>query len=147
MKISTKIRYGLRAMIDLGMFQNAGPVLVKSIADRQQISKKYLDNLLMGLKSAGLVRSIRGAKGGYVLAKPMEKITVEDILIALEGPPAFVDCVKDPTCCRRSDGCVAFEFWSQVSETIEELLRKTTIAELVVKQKKMLEQKAVMYYL
>jgi len=147
MKISTKLRYGLRAMIDLGMNEDKSAVLVKSIARRQEISKKYLDNLLGGLKSAGLVRSIRGAKGGYVLAKPMDRITVYDIAIALEGPPVFLDCVKDPSCCDRSENCVAYEFWGQLSEAVMNLLRKTTLKELVERQKKKQEEKSLMYYL
>ncbi len=147
MKISTKLRYGLRAMIDISLHQDEGPVLVKNIAKRQEISKKYLDNLLVGLKSSGLARSLRGAKGGYLLAKPMDQITVEEIAVALEGPPTFVDCVNDPTCCRRSDNCVAFEFWSELNEAVIGLLRKTTLQELADRQGNKLEHGATMYYL
>ena len=147
MKISTRMRYGLRAMIDLGLNLEEGPVMVKMIAKHQQISRKYLDNLLVGLKSAGLVRSLRGAHGGYVLARPMHKITVEDIVTALEGPMVFVDCVKEPACCKRGDACVAQEFWARLSEQVVGLMRKTTLAELVERQRKLLEQKSKMYYL
>jgi len=147
MKVSTKLRYGLRAMIDIGINSQNGPVLAKDIAKRQEISKKYLDNLLVSLKSAGLIRSLRGARGGYVLAKPLNRITVEDIALALEGPPIFVDCVSEPGSCNRSDNCVAFEFWTQMSEIVWDYLRKARLSELVERQRKKNEEMAGMYYL
>lgn len=147
MKISTKLRYGLRAMIDIAINSDGGPVIIKDIAHHQDISKKYLDNLLVSLKSAGLIRSHRGPKGGYVLAKPPEKITLEDIALALEGPLVFLDCIKDPSSCKRSDTCSAFEFWNEIAEMVMTKLRNTKLSDLVTLQKKKNEAKAMMYYL
>jgi len=90
MKLSTKVRYGVRAMLDLALYQSGRPVLVKSIAEREDLSKKYLESLLAALKSAGLLRSVRGAKGGYLLARPAEEITMEMIAAALEAPSCWL---------------------------------------------------------
>jgi Rrf2 family transcriptional regulator, cysteine metabolism repressor len=145
MKISTKFRYGLRAMVDLAQYEDGAPVMVKNISDRQGISKKYLDNLLASLKNADLLRSVRGAKGGYVLAKPADKITVEEIAIALEGRPSLVDCVADPESCLRRDICPTNDFWCEMSGVLENFMRNTTLAELARKSKDKVEKASLMY--
>ena len=94
-KLSTKGRYGVRAMVDLAKRFGEGPVLVRSIAERQEISGKYLHALLASLKSAKLVRSVRGSGGGYALARAPEEIMLNEILEALEGPFSLVDCVLE----------------------------------------------------
>jgi len=147
MRISTQLRYGLRAMVDLAENEIKGPVLAKSIAERQGLSKKYLDNLLGALKNAGLVRSIRGAKGGYHLARPASRITVEDIATALEGPPCLVDCVADPEVCKRVSRCWANDFWRDLSEMLVKFMRNTTLADLVRKSREKREPGARMYYI
>jgi len=147
MRISTKFRYGLRAMVDLASNETKGPVLVKQIADRQRISKKYLDNLLASLKNAGLVRSVRGAKGGYSLAKPAAKITVHEAAVALEGAPNLVDCVVDPTVCPHMPYCPTNEFWKSMSETMEKFMRGTTLEDLVQRSREKQEREAQMYFL
>ena len=134
MKLSTKVRYGVRAMIDLANNQNGStPILVKSISERQEISKKYLESLLASLKAAGLVRSVRGAKGGYVLAHEPDKITMEQITTALDGPPILVECVTDPELCERSCICVARELWKDMTDSLLERLKSTTLADMAKK--------------
>ena len=146
MKVTTKLRYRLRAMIELAL--NEGEVvLVKDIAEREGISRKYLDSLLAELKNAGLVRSIRGAKGGYTLAKPSDQISIDEIACALEGAPNLVDCVEDPSFCSRYEICIANEFWKSLSEVMQNFLKKTTLAELAKKARQKQEQVAHMYYI
>ena len=93
MKVSTKSRYGVAAMVDIAQHHGAGPVALRSVAERQQVSEHYLEQLMSSLRNAGYVRSIRGAQGGYVLAKNPALITVGDIVRAMEGPIAPVDCL------------------------------------------------------
>jgi Rrf2 family transcriptional regulator, cysteine metabolism repressor len=146
MRVSTKFRYGLRAMLDIAQNESKGPVLVRTIADRQNISKKYLDNLLVSLKNSGLLRSVRGAKGGYSLAKSASKITVADIAIALEGPPNLIDCVVDPSLCPRVTTCPTNEFWREMSEALEHFMEKTTLEYLVQRGVEKQNKAASMYY-
>ncbi len=130
MKLSTKVRYGVRAMIDLANHRNSEPVLVKAISERQGISKKYLESLLASLKAAGLVRSVRGAKGGYKLARPPEKISLEEITVALDGPPILVDCIEDPEICDRAQACAARDLWAEMTDALLTKLRTTTLADM-----------------
>jgi Rrf2 family transcriptional regulator, cysteine metabolism repressor len=131
MKLSTKVRYGVRAMIDLALEDNGEPILVKSIAERQEISKKYLESLLASLKAAGLVRSVRGAKGGYKLAQDPAAVTIEQITNALDGPPILVECVEDAGLCSRSDACVTRDLWKDMTDGLISKLRSKTLADLV----------------
>ncbi len=136
MKLSTKVRYGVRAMLDLALYQSGQPVLVKSIAEREDLSKKYLESLLAALKSAGLLRSVRGAKGGYLLARPAEEITMEMIAAALDGPLMLVDCVDNPGVCGRARDCVARDLWREMTASMRATLRGTTLAALARKSAK-----------
>ena len=133
LKLSTKGRYGLRAMIDLARHQDdeARPVMMSDIAKRQELSKKYLHALLTPLKSAGLIRSTRGAKGGYSLARPPMEITLSDILTALEGELNIVDCVMSPTDCVRRENCPAREVWMDLNRLVDNKLRSVTLAQIV----------------
>lgn len=135
LKLSTKGRYGLRAMIDLAAEFGGGPVLVRSVAESQGISSKYLHALLASLKSAGLVRSVRGSGGGYALAREPEAITLVQILEALEGPLTVVDCVADPEICDRAAACATRDVWIDVSQAIAEVLEGLTLAELLARQR------------
>lgn len=135
MKLSTRVRYGVRAMIDLELNEHDSPVLVQAIAERQEISRKYLDNLLTALKAAGLVRSVRGARGGYKLAKHAQAITLRDISVALEGDPALTDCTLDATICSRVDTCPTRDVWKEMTESLEAHLQKTTLADIARKAK------------
>jgi len=132
LRLSTKGRYGLRAMIELAQAFDSGqePVMMGDIAERQEISRKYLHALLTSLKHAGLVRSTRGAKGGYTLARSPSDIKVSDIFTALEGELAVVDCLHDPGTCKRGEGCPSREVWSGLNNAIFRLLDGMTLRQL-----------------
>lgn len=132
MKISTKGRYGLRLMIDLGVSYNKGLVPLKEVASRQDISDKYLEQIIMQLNRAGFVRSTRGAHGGYALAMPPEQITVGDVLRVLEGSLAPVDCVDcDKPDCDRVQTCVTYSVWMKIKEAVEDVVDNITLGSLV----------------
>ena len=133
MKISTRCRYGLRAILELAMEYGKGPLQIKIIAERQEISNKYLEQIMAILKSVGLVRSIRGAKGGYVLAKEPKNIRISDIFVALEGPLLTVDCVEHPEFCTRCTDCVTRHVWTEIQESIMNVLEGVTLQDLVDK--------------
>ena len=132
MKLSTKGRYGLRALIDLAMYGEEEAVSIQSISARQQISDSYLEQLVRKLKRAGLVNSVRGAQGGYILAKPAEEISVGDVLRALEGSIEAVSCGKEHNAnCLGEDLCVARYVWQKVNKSIQETVDSITISQLV----------------
>lgn len=132
MQISTKGRYALRAMIDLGLHTDQGPVLRKDIADRQEISSHYIGQLFVKLRKAGFIESVKGPGGGYVLAQDADEIRAGDIIRTVEGPIALVHCVDpDPEdVCHRMDGCVTYLLWKRLSKTIEEVLDSVTLKDL-----------------
>ncbi len=130
MKVTTKGRYGLRAMIELAINHGTGPVAIGTIAQRQAISLKYLHAILSTLKKAHLVRSLRGRSGGYVLSRDPARITLRQIIRALEGPMALVDCVKDKGSCPRTSICTTHQVWTDLSADIDRLLEQTTLEEL-----------------
>ena len=121
-------------MVDLAQNFGQGPVLVRSIAERQEISSKYLHALLATLKSAKLVRSIRGSGGGYTLARPPAEIRLNEIVEALEGPFAVVDCVLDEDLCSRRPFCATRDIWKDLSETLESKLSAITLDVLLLNQ-------------
>lgn len=133
MKLSTKGRYGLRAMIDLARYSEKEPVSISSIAMRQDISERYLEQLVGLLKKAGLVRSIRGATGGYVLTRSAGEISVGDVLRALEGSLEPVRCAAfySEEGCMASDGCVTKYVWQKINDSINEAVNKMMLDELV----------------
>ena len=114
MKLSTRTRYGLRAIIELAENHGKDPLQIRAIAKQQDISAKYLEQLMAILKSAGLVRSIRGSKGGYVLAKEPNQIKLNDVFNCLEGPVTTVECVENDSYCARVADCIARQLWVQV---------------------------------
>ena len=138
MKLSTKGRYGLRAMLEMALSINEGPVVLRTIAERQGIPERYLEQLLIPLKKAGLVKSIRGSQGGYVLKREPRNITVGDVIRVLEGPIAPVDCVneQDPEECNRADHCVTRKIWSEVRDSIINVLDSYTLEDLAVESRK-----------
>lgn len=135
MKLSTRARYGIRASLELACNYGKGPIQIKTIAKRQEISVKYLEQLMAILKSAGFVRSIRGAKGGYVLAKPPNQVKLSDIFNALEGPIVTVECLESDEYCARAADCVARELWSQVQQAVIGVLESVTLEDLVERAK------------
>jgi len=136
MKLSTRTRYGLRAILELAQNQGIEPLQVKVIAQRQTISIKYLEQLMAMLKSAGLVRSIRGSKGGYTLAKPANQIKLSDVFRCLEGPFAItVECLDNEDYCARVADCVTRQVWAQVQDAIMNVLESMTLKDLVDRAK------------
>jgi Rrf2 family transcriptional regulator, cysteine metabolism repressor len=133
MKLSTKGRYGVIAMYDLATQYGKGPVPLKLTAERQNISEHYLEQLMAGLRRAGFVKSIRGAQGGYELTKDPALITVGDIIRALEGPIAPVDCVIEdgPSdyCCR-SESCITRGIWVKIRDSISNVVDSITLADM-----------------
>lgn len=137
MKISTKGRYALRLMVDLAMAENEGYVSLKDIADRQNISAKYMEQIIALLKNARLVGSVRGPRGGYRLSRDAGSYTVGEILRLTEGSLAPVACVdsSDPIDCERCDGCATVELWRKLDTAISQVVDNMTLADLVVIQR------------
>ena len=136
MKISTRGRYALRLMIDLAMANADEFVTIKSIAARQEISDKYLEQIITVLSRAGFVKSARGAQGGYKLSKPAEDYTVGMILRQIEGSLVPVACMEDETNqCPRCDQCVTLDVWKQLDAAISGVVDHITLADLAAKQK------------
>jgi len=121
-------------MMDIALHGERGPVILRDIARRQNISEKYLWQVINPLRSAGLVNSVRGAHGGYVLARPAEEITVRDIVSVLEGPVSVVACVTSPESCERSAACTAREAWSEIETKVNEAMRGISLKDLAKKQ-------------
>jgi len=135
MKISTRGRYGVRLMMELAAHYGEGTVLLKDIAEQQQISEKYLWQLINPLKAVGLINSVRGSKGGYTLAKPPSAITMKDIMGVLEGSLCLVDCVDNPAACDRSPSCVSRDLWGEASQIFTSKLESVTLADMLEKQR------------
>jgi Rrf2 family protein len=148
MKISTKGRYGLRAMMDLAAHQSEGrPVFLADVAKRQDISEKYLEHIFSALRNAGLVSTLRGRKGGFLLSRAPAEITASDIITALEGRFAVVDCVREPKTCDRADACAARDIWGLLGTKIEEVLSGFTLKELAEMQEQKTACGNSMYYI
>lgn len=131
MKISTKGRYGIRLMLCLALqYQNAGHMPLKTIAQQQEISEKYLEQIINPLTKAGFVQSFRGAQGGYALIKSPSEITVGSILRTLEGSLSPVDCLEH-TQCNRADVCASLFLWQKIKTAIDDIVDNTTLADLV----------------
>ncbi len=133
LNISTKGRYGLRAVLDLAVHQDGDPVPLSNIATRQNISEGYLEQLMIPLKRAGIVRSVRGAQGGYLLVKPPGDIYVGEVIRALEGPIAPTACVneQDPEYCDRGEYCATKILWEKVRDSVAEVLDSFTLEDLI----------------
>jgi len=144
MKLSTKGRYGSRAMLDLAAKYGHGPVMVKDIAVRQELSEKYLEQILSELRKAGMVISVQGKNGGFQLARAPEKITLLDILKVLEGGLAPVHCVEDESVCVRSGKCIMRDVWESLRKSSVKILGGLTLKDLLVKEQEKVTGKAVM---
>jgi len=133
MKLTTKGRYGLKAMFDLALHYNDKPITLSSIGERQNISVNYLEQLISLLKKAGFVKSIRGAQGGYILAKIPSKISVGEILVTLEGQMAPADCVGDDPeeICTNSDYCVTKIIFEKIYESINDVIFSITLQDMI----------------
>jgi Rrf2 family protein len=145
MKISTKFRYGARAMLELASRYGEGPIELKEIAKRENISLKYLEQVIIPLRTAGLVKSVRGSKGGYALAKPPSEICLNDVVEILEGPVNLVECLRDPKVCQKSSSCVTRDIWKEVSDAIYGIFHSITLEEMVSRRKEKDEITLPMY--
>ncbi len=124
----------MRAMLELAMNSGKGPVPLRDLASRQEISAKYLEQLLIPLKGAGLVKSVRGARGGYMLSVDAGRISLYDIVRSLEGPLAPVECVQDSSFCDRVGGCTVHLVWGEMGKLLVDFLDGLTLADLVARQ-------------
>jgi Rrf2 family iron-sulfur cluster assembly transcriptional regulator len=131
MKLSTRSRYGTRLMLDLAQHYHEGPLQLGDIAKRQAVSVKYLEQIIIPLKKAHYIESVRGRKGGHVLTKPPEEITVGEIVALLEESSGLVECAQDAKVCERADICPTRLLWKEAYEAMFDRLEAITLADLV----------------
>ncbi len=147
MKLSTRGRYGTRLLLDLAMHGGPDPIPLKDIAQRQEVSLRYLEHLVVFLISAGIIRSTRGPKGGVALAKPASEIRLDEVIQILEGSIAPVDCVDDASVCDRSAACAARDVWTELKKAMTRVLESVTLEDLVERQKVKEQSEMAMYYI
>ena len=148
MKLSTRARYGVRLLLELALKYGKGPVYLKDIARKEQISEKYLSVIIIPLKAAGLVRATRGAHGGYNLAKNPSEINLKEVVDILEGGTCLVDCVNDPGACARSRTCASRDVWHILSDKISETLSAMTLETMAgMSREKANPEEGPMYYI
>jgi Rrf2 family protein len=131
MKLSTRSRYGARILVDLARHNGQGPVQIGEISKRQDISVKYLEQLIRPLKQASIVTSVRGPKGGHLLAKKPEEISLGQVVRLFEGQSELVECISNPQLCSMSDDCQVRLAWKDATRVLYEKLDSTTIADLL----------------
>ncbi|MBW7991793.1 MAG: Rrf2 family transcriptional regulator [Planctomycetes bacterium] len=136
MKLSTRTRYGIRAILELAENYGNGPLQLRVIAHNQGISVKYLEQLMAMLKAAGIVRSVRGSKGGYILAKSPGHVKVSECFQCLEGSVITTECVEDESFCERTNDCIARQVWTEVQKAVMGVLQSITLQNLVDRAKK-----------
>jgi Rrf2 family transcriptional regulator, cysteine metabolism repressor len=136
MRLSTRSRYAIRALIDLTVHMAEAPTLVREIAEREDISVRYLEQLLLPLKAAGLVRATRGANGGFTLAKDPSEINLREVIQIMEGSTAFTECADCADVCPRAGSCVLRDSWLEVTAASNKILEATTLQTLVDRQNK-----------
>ncbi len=130
MKLSTRVRFGLRIMVQIAAESTEKPVFSRRIAATQHISEAYVDQILLPLRTGGLLISLRGRSGGYRLSRPAQDITVLDVVRVLEGELALVECIGQPATCPRVPICPTRRVWETLTKTITQTLRKITLEEL-----------------
>jgi Rrf2 family transcriptional regulator, cysteine metabolism repressor len=140
MKLSTRVRYGVRLMQALAQNYGKEPVYLKDIARQEDISEKYLSLIIMPLKGIGLINSVRGAYGGYNLARDPSRITLKEIVDVLEGDCSLVDCVNNPSTCPRSPTCVSHDIWATIGGKISETLTSITLDTMVKMNEKKIKK-------
>ncbi|HSW35475.1 MAG TPA: Rrf2 family transcriptional regulator [Candidatus Limnocylindrales bacterium] len=135
MQLSTKARYAARAMIELALCYGQGPVKLKDIARRQDISIKYLEQVMCPLRVKGYVHTQKGSQGGYYLAKPPDEVSLYDIVHSVEGSLSPVSCLDSPDDCNRVNICVTRKAWSRLKDVIIDELKSTSLAILAEEQR------------
>ncbi len=143
MRISTRSRYGVRLMIELASNFGKGPIFMKDIAKNEDLSEKYLSQIIIPLRGKGLVNTYRGAHGGYILSKPPYKIKLKEIVEILEGGLSLIDCVKNPSVCKRVSTCVSRDIWEKLGSKISDVLDSFTLEDLVKMRKEKAENSAM----
>ncbi len=133
-RLSTKTRYGTRAVLDIALHAQKGPARLGDISERQEISRKYLGQIISQLLAAGILESIRGPQGGYILSREPKEIRLGEIIRTLDGPFAPVRCVDRPDLCNRTEKCAVREVWSRAKESMESLFDRITVADLMERQ-------------
>ncbi len=147
MKISTRGQYGTRALLDLALHGGSRPVLLKDIAQRQQISLSYLEHVVTPLIGGGILRSTRGPRGGVSLAKLPGEIRLDEVIQLLEGSITPVECVSNPKVCERSEFCVTRDVWDELKQAMDGVLESITLQDLVERQKSKKQPDEAMYYI
>ena len=130
MKLSTKGRYGVKAMVDLAINYGEQPVSIKSISERQSISEYYLEQLFSSLRKAKLIKSVRGSQGGYILNRSPEEITIYDVIDVLEGPIEISNCLEDKAC-NNIDCCATRLLWKKIKNSIDSVTSSITLKDIV----------------
>lgn len=136
MKINTRARYALRMMADISKYENGSPVPLKDVAERQGLSKRYLDQLSIALRNASLLKSVQGMRGGFQLARPASEIRIIEIIEAADGPVDILGCISDDSFCERSEFCPSRTIWDTINGNIVDTLSKHTLEDLVCNSKK-----------
>jgi Rrf2 family protein len=135
MKLSTRSRYSTRLLLELALSYGKGPVLLKDISKSQEISLKYLGQLIIPLKIAGLIKSSRGAHGGYFLSRPPKDIKLSEIIAAVEGSLSLVECVDNPGVCNRSGSCITKDIWTEIGNKFLRTFESYTLQQIMERQK------------
>lgn len=131
MKLSTRSRYGTRMMLDLAQHYDQGPVQIGDVSKRENISVKYLEQLIIPLKKANFIKSVRGPKGGHMLAKPPEEITVGEIVRILEGGINLSSCIEHPEMCDRTTRCLTRGVWEEATKAMYDKLNSVTLSKMI----------------
>jgi len=131
MKLSTRSRYGTRMMIDMAQRYGQGAIHIGGISERLNVSVKYLEQLIIPLKKAGYIKSVRGPKGGHMLSRPPGKISVGEIVEVLEGGICLADCVENPEACEKAGACLTRGLWKEATRAVREELHSTSLGEMV----------------
>ena len=131
MKLSTRSRYGTRMMLDLAQHYDEGPVQIRNVSKRENISVKYLEQIIIPLKKANFIKSVRGPKGGHMLAKPPKAITVGEIVRVLEGGINLSSCIENPEVCDRTSDCLTRDLWEETTKAMYEKLNSATLSKMI----------------
>jgi len=131
MKVNTRVRYGLRAILRIAEGYGGPPVSISTISEEQGISSKYLEQVVSPMRRAGLLLSMKGVKGGYALSRDPARVTLWDVIQSLDSHPHLVECVEDPANCSRSDCCVAHQVWTLLDARMQDFWSGFTLADLL----------------
>ena len=143
MKLSTRCRYGIHAMFDLAQYYGCGPQTIRQISLRQMVPEQYLEQIIGVLRRSGFVQSVRGAQGGYMLARPPEEIAIGQLLRLLEGPVQMADCIIDADACQRSGQCPSRLVWERLTDCINDVLDSVTLKDMLIDHTKLLKSDEV----